>query len=324
MRTRYIALLGVSVAALLSMAGFALLTQPTNPILGPFRGEITNVDSRIVIGPYPTEDDFKILSAHQVTTIVTMLDPNLPYERVLLDRERGLAKKYGMTLLSFPMTSILGQRMGGDYQKNADAAADAVIAATGKVYLHCYLGIHRVKVVEDAIRARGGMASQYAVRQGVRSEPAKLTDRAQSLYDAADFKGAIEALNGVAQLDDRALLLRAWATYRTGDFAGAQQLFENILKRSPNNLQARNGVGFAALQQDALDLSERSFGAVLKAAPQDPPAVSGMGLVRYRQGRYPEATRYLRSALELDPSNEEAKSLLATIAGQQPASASRR
>ena len=108
-RRRRLALALAALALAGGLASFAVLVTPDNPLTRAYQQPVAAIDGRISIGPYPVEEDFLALRKASVRTIVSLLDPTLPYERVLLDRERELAAMYGMTLLNFPMTSILGQ-----------------------------------------------------------------------------------------------------------------------------------------------------------------------------------------------------------------------
>ncbi|NTU50480.1 MAG: hypothetical protein HGA87_06365, partial [Desulfobulbaceae bacterium] len=111
---------------------YVLLITPDNPVMRIFRGEISDVAANIIIGPYPLERDMKRLSEKGIETIISLLDPNLPYEKQLLEQETTLAKQYRLKLLNFPMASILGQKMGAYYDKNASAVADVIETSKGK------------------------------------------------------------------------------------------------------------------------------------------------------------------------------------------------
>src|SRR5882724_9219258 len=67
--------------------GFWVLSTPSNPLTAFFRLPISDMSKRVVIGPYPTEADFEVLKKNHVETIVTLLDPSLPYERIPLYTE---------------------------------------------------------------------------------------------------------------------------------------------------------------------------------------------------------------------------------------------
>jgi len=153
---------------LIGSAAFWVLITPDNPLTQYFSAPVTVRDAKIIIGPYPREADFALLKRNGVTTIVSLLDAKLPFERVLLDRERALAAEYGMTFLDFPMGSLFNRHIGGDYEAQAQLAAQAVANAEGRVYLHCYLGMHRVGTVETLLAKTGQSTGVYTASHGMR------------------------------------------------------------------------------------------------------------------------------------------------------------
>lgn len=305
-----------SAGLLLAVAAFWVLITPDNPLTGLFRSKISNTDARVIVGPYPLEEDFRILKKHHVTLIVSLLDPRLPYEAVLLERERELARKHRMRLLHFPMTSILGRGMGRDYEQNAALAAEAVAREPGKVYLHCYLGLHRIKVVEELLLARSVTTGAYLVRQAERTEHARLLEQAQTQYEAGRYRVVLDILKQLKHLDQPGRLLQAWATYRMGDIAAARELFSEILQTTPGSSDARVGLGYCALRENNLNAAEQHFAAVLEINPSDDSALVGMGLVRYRQNRLDQAASYFEASLKINPDNHEARDTLARIVPQ--------
>ena len=144
-------------AFFLSLAAFWILLTPDNPVTTLFRSPMSDVHERVVTGPYPVQDDFEHLSANGITVDVSLLDPKIPYERVLLDQERRNGQRYGIQVINFPMASILGQKMGSYYEKDALMAANTIdsLRKSRKVYLHCYLGEHRTIAVKQILMQRG-------------------------------------------------------------------------------------------------------------------------------------------------------------------------
>src|SRR5690242_16781034 len=70
---------------------FWVLASPGNPVTAFLSAPISVRGTHVIVGPYPSADDFALLKRNGVTTIVTLLDPRLPYERVLVSRETALA-----------------------------------------------------------------------------------------------------------------------------------------------------------------------------------------------------------------------------------------
>src|SRR4051812_32305115 len=98
---------------LLSAVGIYVLVTPDNPATALLRGNISDVrGGRVITGPYPIKSDFRELHDHGVKVIVSLLDPKVPYENILLNREKELAHQFGMKVVDFPMTSILGVHAG--------------------------------------------------------------------------------------------------------------------------------------------------------------------------------------------------------------------
>ena len=143
-------LLYLALAACLLLGAFGtwVLLHPASMWVQPWRAARSDSSERIIFGPYPVEADFTFLKSKGVTTIVSLLNPDLPYERVLLAQEREHAARHGMKVLNFPMGSILGHSFGKDYMANSRAAAEAALNADGAAYIHCYLGLHRAKNVQ--------------------------------------------------------------------------------------------------------------------------------------------------------------------------------
>jgi hypothetical protein len=141
-----------------------------------FRSDISDPKAKVIIGPYPTADDFRILRNHEVKTIISLLDPSLPYESTLLNQERALARYYNLRFYSYPMSSVLGIGYGAEYTNHAREAANAAMHADGKVYLHCYLGLHRVKVVQAVLASLGASYGHYRIHQLVRAPSLQLMD----------------------------------------------------------------------------------------------------------------------------------------------------
>jgi tetratricopeptide (TPR) repeat protein len=311
-------MLAVVVLAMSSVAAaFYVLITPSNAFTKLFRGTMTTApaDARIIMGPYPLPEDFAVLAAQGVETIVSLLDPRLPYERVLIDREQLLAAEHGMQVLNYPMASVLGQSLGSDHGVRVMQAAEAIAELPGKVFLHCYLGIHRAQSVVDAVAALGVDAKRYLVREGERTPAALLLDEAQAHYDQGRNDAAATTLASMESPTLDALLLHGWVLYRLQDVSAARARFAAAFAADPENHGARIGLGYCALRESALPDAERHFEAVVQARPEDVDALVGIGLVRYRQGRGEEAASHLRAVLGLAPEHEEARTILARLEG---------
>lgn len=306
------ALAAVGVLAGVGVLGYRVLLHPANPLTALFRGKVSETDARVITGPYPTRADLEKLRAAGVETIVSLLDPVIPYEGALLKTERKDAAELGLRFLNFPMGSILGQRFGGGYDRNAAGAAEAIKSATGKVYVHCYLGMHRIKVVRALMEGSGEASSAY-IRSGERTSEAKALDRAQALFEKRRFEEALEELSALKKPAAPALLLRGWCHYRAGRVAPAREAFTAALKADGALIEARAGLGYCALRDGDEKRALTEFSAVLQAKPEDASALFGLGLTHKRQGRAADAAALFERVLSHDPANMEAREALDSL-----------
>ena len=297
---------------LLGITGIWALLHPGGMWLQHWRAEPSVISSRFIFGPYPLEDDFVVLEKKGVSTIISLLDPSLPYEKILLGQEQVLAKQHGMQLLNFPMASILGQSFGKDYLANSRAAAQAAIDSKGVAYIHCYLGLHRSRNVQKFLEDYAGVsaATQQGSLQSGRSEDVLALDRANIAFMETHYEQSLRELSEIQTKNYQAMLLEAWSNYRLGRIDQACSGFAKAAAERPDLADAAGGLGFCALQSGELDEAGRQFNLVLSMHPDDAQAMSGLGHVRYRQGQLAEAKTLFERVLEQYPDDAEAREIL--------------
>ena len=300
-------------AVLLIFLGFWLLISPQNPLFSAFRGPYRFPNDRVIIGPYPLLDEFRLMKSRGVTQVVSLLDPRLPYEKILLEEERDRAGKFKIRLENFPMVSLWGTPVGADYEGNALKAAEAIEKEEGKSYVHCYLGLHRSGTVADLLKKRGTRSAVFRSRRDPAMEDARLQTEARAAYDGKRYPQAVELVGKMRVPSLPARLLKGWALYREGKVAESREAFEEVLADAPTHEEALAGLGFCALRQDRLEEADVRFGAL---PPGSPTAIEGLSLLRYRQGRWKEALPLLEARIKADPGNQEAKDILEKIRGK--------
>jgi len=309
--SRRVLVIGFVFCALLGALGVWVLLHPASIFVQPWRAQRTATAAEdVLLGPYPVEADFIALKQRGVTTIISLLEPNVPYEKVLLEQERERAARYGITVKNFPMGSILGQKFGNDYAKNSKAAAEAAINADGIAYIHCYLGLHRARNVQSYL-AEQVRSSSYAGSTASASA-ADLDNEhiAQTAFDARDYQRSLEALARIPDKGLRAARLEAWNYYRLRRLPEARATFEQVLREYPGDLDALNGLAYSSLADAQLDAAELAFIQILSTDTDDVSAIEGMGHVRYRQGRRAEAKTLFARAAKLNPNNIETQQML--------------
>lgn len=279
--------------------------------------KVADNDGRVLVGPYPIEHDFKNLKGAGVTKILSLLDPQDPYEKILLDREAGYARQYGMEFENHAMSAD-SATPEEDLERVALTAAGSIkqylVDEKHKVYVHSYLTVRRTEAVEDNVRDLGLKLATYEVPRGERRFAPNRLDSAEAAYQVGRFQETIDILAREEHMNLQDYILRAWATYHLKDFDKAERYFREILdKEDKNNKEAWTGLGYVAYQRNDLVKADSLFGLVLARSNMDPSANAGLGLVRYKQGNYPEARKYLRTSLKVDSVNVEAGDVLLRI-----------
>jgi len=125
--------------------------RPASYPLRFVRGKVTPVMENVIIGPYPTEEEFRKLKYNMgVDVLVSLMDPASTIEGGFVRKEKAMARKYGMAFKNFPMDFL---RLSAEGNKRQIERVVGYILSAGdkKLYVHCYLGRHRVKMLADAL-----------------------------------------------------------------------------------------------------------------------------------------------------------------------------
>ena len=132
---------------------FYVLIHPQRLPMSFERGPLQSVGSHYLFGPYPTDEEWVALKNAGVTHVISLLDPRLPHEGYLIDQERALTQRLGMGYENIPMLSILNYDPFGENVRKADQVVKMLQEkeGQGKVYIHCYLGRHRVNFVKERL-----------------------------------------------------------------------------------------------------------------------------------------------------------------------------
>ncbi|OGP12609.1 MAG: hypothetical protein A2052_02900 [Deltaproteobacteria bacterium GWA2_54_12] len=129
------------------------LFQPDNFPMSFVRGEVREAAPGVLAGPYPTEAELKLLARNGVVEVISLMDPESTVESALVAEEKKLVSAKGLRFQNYPMDF---QDMNGT--KSAAGLEQVLmrISERGgeKFYVHCYLGRHRVGMVEAALKKR--------------------------------------------------------------------------------------------------------------------------------------------------------------------------
>lgn len=135
------------VVAVLFAYGVYNVFKPDIPPLSFVRGTVREVSPGVLIGPYPSENEMYRLKAMGVGVVISLMDGSSPVESMLVSEGRARAEEYGMEYHNLPM-SVTDLNGDGNIVTADDAVKLALSPGSKKVYVHCYLGRHRVSVFE--------------------------------------------------------------------------------------------------------------------------------------------------------------------------------
>jgi tetratricopeptide (TPR) repeat protein len=292
--------------------GYLILLNPRSIFMRWAQSALPDQITMISIGPYPEDAEFQQLKKAKVKYIVSLLDPRLPYEKELIEREEALAPKYQMTVKVFPMASIFDRQIFPDYMEQQQKAVDFLKNLDGPAYMHCYLGKHRVIHVRDEL-VKAGVPKRYWTPASSGDEYWNLVNRindARRAFDQKDYGKVLETLAPLTTKDVDVTSLRGWSHYRLGLIEEATEDFRQGLEADPLNPRNLIGLGYCYLRTGQAVMAQRQFSAVLEQIPDDRESLVGMGLAHLRLGNKPAAAQLFRRALELNPGSEEVRGYL--------------
>lgn len=303
-------LIGLTVAA--GFAAYLILLNPGSIFVRWALAALPERITMISMGPYPEEKDFQRLKKERVKYIVSTLDPRLPYENQLIEREKANAGKYGMVLKVFPMASIFDQKIFPDYLEQQQRAVEFLKNIDAPAYLHCYLGKHRTLRVRNAL-VKAGVPQRYLSGSGTNEQYWDLINRlndAQREFQKENFSGVLEILGSVTAMDADVANLRGWSHYRLGLVDDAAEDFRQGLKLDPSNPRNLVGLGYCFMRSGQPVMAQRQFDVVLDQFPDNESALVGVGLVYLRLENKAAAAEAFRKVVAMDPGNGEVKGFL--------------
>lgn len=146
--------LAMGLLALMALSNFDLLEPYLYP-LHAARGPIVSYGSTITIGHYPHRYELERLKKERgIDLDLSLMNNELPQERALNRLLAERAAELGIEFKNIPFDyfSIDGPR---NRERLAELVEFLKANGTRKIYIHCYLGRHRVKVVHDELTRQG-------------------------------------------------------------------------------------------------------------------------------------------------------------------------
>ena len=106
-------------------------------------GEGSVENEQLTFGPYPDARRIEELEDEGYDGIISILNPAIPFENVLLEEELQQGEESGIPIYSYPMLPWVSEN------EESLAGINQLVAenSDGRYYIHCYLGKHRVELV---------------------------------------------------------------------------------------------------------------------------------------------------------------------------------
>lgn len=139
--------------AILVYIGFAFLTYFDffEPFLYPLkfiRGKPLFITPNIIVGPYPNYEELnRLKKKYGMELVISLLNPNLPQEKALYEKEIKNCEKLGLEIVNYPLHYI---PLNSDHNKKVikELMKFLKLNSGRKVYIHCYFGRHRLKLIK--------------------------------------------------------------------------------------------------------------------------------------------------------------------------------
>ena len=145
---------GLGVLGALIVASFAvfyfLLDTQFMLALGGMNEESIEGE-RFTYGAYPDARKLEELKDEGYDGVITLLNPDIPFENVLLKQELANGEEAGLPIRSYPMLPWISQN-----EKPLREIKALTDDGTKRYYIHCYLGKHRVDYVRQALDVAEG------------------------------------------------------------------------------------------------------------------------------------------------------------------------
>lgn len=299
-------------------AGYWILLSPGSVWVRWARAAFPSRVTRITFGPYPSAKELRSFGDKGGRYVVSLLDPRLPYEKKLIERERVEAARDGLIFRNFPMASVFDHRIFSNYRKEEQKAVDFLKHLDGPAYVHCYLGKHRVIHVRNAL-LKAGVPASYWTPKGSATEYWERVNRladARKEFEEKNYARVIAILEPLHARDVDVAALRGWSHYHLGLYTEAAADFKAGLEVESGNPRDLEGLGYCYLQQGQPVMAQRAFNRVLSREPQNESALMGLGLAFLALQNRPAAAGIFRQVLAMDPGNEEARNSLKRAEGE--------
>ena len=113
------------------------------------------------------------------------------------------------------------------------------------------------------------------------------------------------------------LAREAKAAFDQGKFRKAEQLYQQILAKDPNNLYSLSNLGVVLFRNGKLKAAELTLKKAIAIDPRDEFAHTTLGIVYYQEAKFDDALSELTKALAINPKSATAHNYLGITASQK-------
>lgn len=210
--------------------------------------------ARVQIGGYPSDIDMARMHRQKYAAIIALLDPNLPHERVLLEREQRLAQKANLRVIPIAMRDANDTRA-------ADEAARVIESIDGPIYVHSYLSVARTRPVADRVG--------HPLPKPETGEDVARVARARDLVRLRQYGGALDLLADVTAAGPATWQLRGEAHLGLGMLDEAESAFRTAIIAEPRNAAALAGLGYTFVRRNEVDMAREALRRALTIDPNN-------------------------------------------------------
>lgn len=140
---------------------------------------------------------------------------------------------------------------------------------------------------------------------------------AQCSYQLGEFDLVLTQLDEAEKYakDDNSINnLRGMTYIALGEFNNARQIFKKIIKKTPNNVDARFGLAELDLFDGRVSGAERQYSEALKRQSENRKALLSLAVVSSQLGKTENARKYIKQALSLYSNEAEVHYIAAVVA----------
>src|SRR3989304_1127595 len=137
----------IIVFAALVIYGIYNIFKPDRFPISFIRGEVRELTPYILVGPYPSEAELFKLKRMGVDKLISLMELQSAIEGRIVYEEKKISEKFGFKYLNYPMnfTSLEGEE---NIKQISNLINYLLSAREEKIYIHCYLGRHRIRILE--------------------------------------------------------------------------------------------------------------------------------------------------------------------------------